>query len=77
MIMYLSINQIKDYLNENDKFRIVFVGDSITSIEWVHPNWREIVEYVIKEELEKVISDWRIPSWQIRGINCGFDGGNY
>jgi hypothetical protein len=63
MIMYLSINQIKDYLNKNDKFRIVFVGDSITSTEWVHPNWREIIEYVIKEELEKIISDWRIPSW--------------
>lgn len=32
------------------------------------------MEYVVKEELEKIITDWKIPSWQVRGINCGFDG---
>lgn len=74
MIMYLNLEEVKNYLEKNKKFRIVFVGDSITSTEWIHPNWREIVEYVIKEELTKIISDWKIPSWEIRGINCGFDG---
>jgi len=73
MIMYLNIEQIKNYLIKNNKFRIVFVGDSITSTEWVHPNWREIVEYVLKDKMEKVV-DWKISSWEIRGINFGMDG---
>lgn len=74
MDMYLNLEKIKEYLIKNKKFRIVFLGDSITSTEWVHPNWREIVEYVVKNELDKVMTDWKIPSWGIRGINCGFDG---
>lgn len=74
MSMYLNLEQIKDCLIKNKKFRIVFLGDSIVSTEWIHPNWREIVEYVLKEELQKNIDDWKLPSWQIRGINCGFDG---
>lgn len=72
--MYLNIESVKKYLLKNKKFRIVFLGDSITSTEWVHPNWREIVEYVVKNEAEKITSDWKLSSWQIRGINCGFDG---
>lgn len=74
MTMYLNTEQIKDYLIKNNKFRIVFVGDSTTSTEWIHPNWREIVEYIVKEELEKIITEWKIPSWGIRGINFGMDG---
>lgn len=74
MDMYLNLEEIKNYLIKNNKFRIVFLGDSIASTEWIHPNWREIVEYVVKEELCKIITNWKIPSWQIRGINCGFDG---
>ena len=72
--MYLNTEKIKGYLLKNKKFRIVFLGDSITSTEWIHPNWREIVEYVLKNEIENIISDWKLSSWQIRGINCGFDG---
>ena len=52
----------------------MFLGDSITSAEWVHPNWREIIEYVVKEELTKALSDWKLPSWGVRCINSGFDG---
>ncbi len=37
---------------ENRVYTIWFLGDSITSTEWIHPNWREIVEYVLKSELE-------------------------
>ena len=59
----------------NDNFhRIGFVGDSITSTEWVHPNWRAIVEYVLKEELTSLIGNWKTPSWKIRCFNFGFDG---
>ena len=59
---------IKSHLNKDKTFRIVFMGDSITSTEWVHPNWREIIEYVLKMELEKQMKDWKIPSWGIRCI---------
>lgn len=65
---------IKEPLQENGKFRIVFLGDSITSAEWVHPNWTEIIEYVLKEELQVQFNDWKIPSWGIKCINSGLDG---
>ncbi|MFA6602615.1 MAG: SGNH/GDSL hydrolase family protein [Candidatus Shapirobacteria bacterium] len=65
---------VKDTLGKTGKYWIAFVGDSITSAEWVHPNWREIVEYVLKEELQPKFKDWRVPSWGIRCFNYGFDG---
>jgi hypothetical protein len=37
---------------ENRVYTIWFLGDSITSTERIHPNRREIVEYVLKAELE-------------------------
>lgn len=55
-------------------YKIVFFGDSITSAEWVHPNWREMIEYVLKKELNKIMNNWQLPSWYIRTINSGLDG---
>lgn len=69
MLDYIRKSIIKGW-----KVNIAFIGDSITSTEWVHPNWREIVEYCLKEELTKHIENWKIPSWKIRCFNCGFDG---
>ncbi len=69
-----NIQQLQEKLEKDKKFRIVFVGDSLTSCEWVHPNWREIMKYILKEELQSKMSDWKIPSWGIRCINCGYDG---
>ena len=69
------MKKIIDALNSKGKYHIAFVGDSLTSCEWVHPNWREIVEYVLKEELQKEFgNNWRLPSWGIRCFNFGFDG---
>ncbi len=68
------MENIKNELNKNGKYWITFVGDSITSTEWVHPNWREIVEYVLKNELNDKFSDWKTPSWGIRCFNFGLDG---
>jgi len=68
------MDKVEKTLKEKNKYWIAFVGDSLTSCEWVHPNWREIVEYVLKEELQKKFTDWKIPSWGIRCFNCGFDG---
>jgi lysophospholipase L1-like esterase len=73
-IAMINFGLIKNKLGADGKFNIVFTGDSITSTEWVHPNWREMVEYVLKEETQKQFEDWRVPSWGIRCFNCGFDG---
>lgn len=63
---------------EGGGYRIVFLGDSITSAEWVHPNWREIVEYVLKQEFGYRIGSgefgWKLAEWGIRCFNAGFDG---
>ena len=60
------MDKIKEALKKNGKYWIVFVGDSITSTEWVHPNWREIVEYVLKNKLDG--------DWGIKFFNFGYDG---
>lgn len=67
------LDDITSYISK-DIYRIIFIGDSLTSGEWVHPNWREMTEYVLKEELTKKIKDWKIPSWNIRCFNAGLDG---
>ncbi len=68
------IQTIKSALESKKSFKIAFVGDSITSAEWIHPNWREIIEYVLKEKLTEQLGDWKIPSWGVRSFNYGFDG---
>lgn len=72
----ITLEDIKKSLQNTGKFWISFVGSSTTSCEWVHPNWREIVEYVLKQELIKQLGDneWKIPSWGIRCFNFGYDG---
>lgn len=54
--------------------KIIFFGDSITSAEWIHPNWREIVEYILKEEYyddDSALNDTY--GWSLRCINSGFN----
>lgn len=69
----LQPQDIVHNLTTKGRFWIVFTGDSITSCEWVHPNWREIVEYVLKQECQKG-KDWKTPSWGIRCFNFAYDG---
>lgn len=69
-----SLNEIKNILEKTGKYYVAFVGDSITSCEWVHPNWRDIVIYVLQDKLCDMVENWRIASWGIRGFNFGFDG---
>jgi lysophospholipase L1-like esterase len=68
------LNKIKKHISSDKTYRIAFFGDSITSTEWIHPNWREIFEYVLKKELKKITKNWKLPPWNIRCFNCGFDG---
>ena len=66
---------IKEKLLEIGKYWIVFTGDSITSCEWVHPNWRDIVIYVLQTELTALLNnDWKLSEWGIKGFNFAYDG---
>ncbi len=71
----IKLNQIKDKLSNKGKYWIAFTGDSITSTEWVHPNWREIIQYVLQEEMTSLLhGDWKTSEWGIKGFNFGYDG---
>jgi len=63
----VTLVDIKNAIKEKGKYWIVFTGDSITSCEWVHPNWREIVEYVLKDKLAY--------DWGLKTFNFAYDGG--
>jgi lysophospholipase L1-like esterase len=73
-MFYNYLQKIRETITKDDIYKIIFYGDSITSTEWVHPNWREIIDYVLKDYLVPIIGDWKIPSWKIRTINAGLDG---
>lgn len=62
----VELGEIRSKIKKNGKYWIAFVGDSITSCEWVHPNWREIVQYVLNDKLEL--------DWGLRCFNFGYDG---
>ena len=68
------ISQIENKLKEDDWYRVAFLGDSITSTEWVYPNWRGIMEFVLKEQLGEVAGEWSAPWWKVRCYNAGFNG---
>lgn len=71
----IKLSDIKQKIDENGKYWIAFVGDSITSCEWVHPNWREIVEYVLQDAMTGYLNgDWKKSEWGIRGFNFALDG---
>ncbi len=74
MIKLGVLEIVEKKLRDEGRFWVAFVGDSLTSCEWVHPNWREIVEYVLKDRLQRTFKDWKVPSWGIRCFNCGYDG---
>ena len=69
------LEKIKKKLETNGRFWICFTGDSITSCEWVHPNWRDILVYVLQNEMTKVLNgNWQLAEWGIRGFNFAYDG---
>lgn len=73
--MYIPLQRIKDELQTTGKYWIDFTGDSLTSCEWVHPNWREIVIYVLHLEMTALLNeDWKTPEWGIKGFNFAYDG---
>lgn len=69
------LQKILTNLKTTGKHWIVFTGDSITSCEWVHPNWRDIVIYVLQNEVTTLLDgDWKTAEWGIKGFNFAYDG---
>lgn len=62
----IKLIDIESKLKASGKYWIAFAGDSITSGEWVHPNWREIVEYVLKDKFNN--------DWGLKTFNLAYDG---
>ncbi|HUW21471.1 MAG TPA: SGNH/GDSL hydrolase family protein [Candidatus Bathyarchaeia archaeon] len=72
---FIPLSETKNILRRIGKYWIVFTGDSITSCEWVHPNWRDIVIYVLREELTVFLKgDWKTSEWEVKGFNFAYDG---
>ena len=71
----IQLKDIGKTLKDTGKYWIVFTGDSITSCEWVHPNWRDIVIYALQEEMTEFLKgDWQTSEWGIKGFNFAYDG---
>ncbi len=66
--------KILERLNEGKEYKIVFIGDSLTSAESVFPNWRAIFEYILKFSFEEYIDDWRFFEWNLKFSNYSLDG---
>jgi hypothetical protein len=75
MAFIVNMEEIITNLKNHGKYWIVFTGDSITSCEWVHPNWRDMVIYVLQQEATKRLNgDWKTSEWGIKGFNFAYDG---
>lgn len=62
-------------LQAGEQYKIAFIGDSITSAEWVHPNWRDAFEYILKFSFEEFNGEnWWIPEWNLKFFNYSLDG---
>ena len=73
----MLLQKIADKIRFSDEiYTILLFGDSSLSTEWVNPSWRAIIEYVIKNEVERLLNDWQKPYFQIRFINAGLNGGD-
>jgi len=68
-------NQILKTLLDGKRYKVVFIGDSLTSTEWIHPNWREVFEYILKFSFDEFPDeDWWIPEWNLSFFNYALDG---
>ncbi len=67
--------KILSILKSSREYKIVFIGDSLTSGEWVHPNWRGVFEYILKFFSEEFNgNDWWVPEWNLKFFNYALDG---
>ena len=70
------IKEIEKKIKSENIYKIVFYGASTTTVTYSFPNWAEIMRYVLREKLDEIIGDWKVPSWFIQSFNGGLDGAN-
>lgn len=68
------IKEIENKIKAKNIYKIVFYGTSTTTVTYSFPNWAEIMRYVLREKLDEIIGDWKVPSWFIQSFNAGLDG---
>ena len=68
------LESIKNKLKKKEVVDIVYYGPSTTSVEYVLPNWGEIIWRVLKMELDKDFSDYHQVWWNLFAHNTGLDG---
>lgn len=71
MIFYKAAKQ--SVLDE-EPFFITFYGPSTTSMEFVFPNWGEIIRFALKRSLEEESNLYKIAYWYIQTSNYGLNG---
>lgn len=68
-------NNLLKALKSGKEYSFAFIGDSLTSAEWVHPNWRDVFEYMLKFSFSEFEGkDWWIPEWNLKFYNYALDG---
>jgi len=66
--------EIKEQVEKDQLFLIVYYGASTTSQESIFPNWGEIIRYVLKDKLTDEIGDYKKAYWNLQTLNLGLDG---
>ncbi|OGD68046.1 hypothetical protein A3I18_02490 [Candidatus Campbellbacteria bacterium RIFCSPLOWO2_02_FULL_35_11] len=71
--MNIFLKSIKEIVENNKIFFIVYYGTSTTSFDHVFPNWGEIIKYVLRGELENFV-DYKQAHWNLQTFNRGLSG---
>ncbi len=64
---------IKNKINKREIYRIVFYGPSTTNMQHVFPAWPEIIRYVLRENINKLMDSYN-SDWYIQTANRALDG---
>lgn len=67
-------DEIVNNASKDQLFNVVYYGPSTTSVDFVFPNWGQVVQYVMREELTKIIGDYKKAFWNFQVSNRGLDG---
>ncbi len=67
------LDDIKKHIKQSKPFLIAYYGASTTSVEFVFPNWGEIIRYVLKDYLYDADDDEKVYHY-LHAMNMGIDG---
>lgn len=70
----IFIKTAKQSVLDEEPFFITFYGSSTTSMEFVFPNWAEIIRFALKRSIEEEDSLYRVAYWYIHTANYALNG---